>query len=196
MMWLPAVIRANLARLKWQAQGSGDVQLSIREAVAAEAEEIAAVRMAAANDLTLRYGMGLWSSNTTVNLVQLAMKHGRVIIAVSDGAIAGTLTLSKRKPWAIDKSYFTRVKTPIYLTNMAVDPRVQSKGVGRALLADADVRARTWPGGAGQAIRLDAFDAEAGAGQFYARCGYTNRGHIVFRNAPLIYFERLLPVTR
>ena len=168
------------------------MQLSIREAVAAEAEKIAAVRMAAANDLTLRYGMGLWSSNTTASSVMLAMKHGRVIIALRDGAIAGTLTLSKRKPWAIDKSYFTRVKTPIYLTNMAVHPGVQSQGVGRALLADADVRARTWPGGVGQAIRLDAFDADAGAGSFYAKCGYANRGHIVFRNAPLIYFERLI----
>lgn len=172
------------------------MQLSIREAVAAEAEAIAAVRMAAANELTRRYGPGLWSSNTTTNAVELAMKHGHVIIALHDGAIAGTLTLSKRKPWAIDKSYFTRVKTPIYLTNMAVDPRAQLQGVGRALLADADIRTRAWPGGAGQAVRLDAFDADAGAGPFYAKCGYVNRGHIVFRNAPLIYFERVLASDR
>lgn len=168
------------------------MQLTIREAIAAEAEAIAAVRMAAANDLTRRYGPGLWSSNTTANSVLLAMKHGRVIIALHNDAIAGTLTLSKRKPWAIDKSCFTRVKTPIYLTNMAVDPRAQFRGVGRALLADAETRARTWPGGAGHAIRLDAFDAEAGAGPFYAKCGYSDRGHVVFHNAPLIYFERLL----
>ena len=169
------------------------MQLSIREAVAAEAEEIAAVRMAAANDLTQRFGIGLWSSSTTTNLVMLAMKHGRVIIAANGPVIVGTLTLSKRKPWAIDKSYFTRVKTPIYLTNMAVIPDVQSQGVGRALLADADIRTRSWPGGAGQAIRLDAFDADAGAGGFYDRCGYRECGKIVFNSAPLIYFERLLP---
>lgn len=168
------------------------MQLSIREAVAAEAEEIAGVRMAAANELTRRFGMGLWSSNTTTNGVLLAMTYGRVIIATDADAIVGTLTLSKRKPWAIDKSYFTRVKTPIYLTNMAIHPRAQSQGVGRALLADADTRARTWPGGAGHAIRLDAFDADAGAGGFYERCGYRQRGKIVFKNAPLIYFERLL----
>ncbi len=168
------------------------MQLSIREAVAAEAEAIAAVRQAAANDLTRRYGLGLWSSTTTTHAVQLAMKHGRVIIAVDASTILGTLTLSKRKPWAIDKSYFTRVKTPIYLTNMAVDPHAQFKGVGRALLTDADARARTWPGGAGQAIRLDAFNADAGAGGFYEKCGYRERGRVVFKSAPLIYFERLL----
>ncbi|HOY76508.1 MAG TPA: GNAT family N-acetyltransferase [Hyphomonadaceae bacterium] len=177
-------------------EGTFDLQLSIREAVADEAEAIAAVRQAAANDLTRRYGPGLWSSNTTANVVMLAMKHGRVIIATDADAIVGTLTLSKRKPWAIDKSCFTRVKTPIYLTNMAVDPRAQFKGVGRALLADAEVRTLNWPGGSGQAIRLDAFDATAGAGPFYAKCGYSHRGHIVFSNAPLIYFERLLAPDR
>ena len=97
-----------------------------------------------------------------------------------------------RKPWAIDPGYFTRVKTPIYLTSMAIVPAFQRKGVGRTLLMDAEHRARTWREGPGQAIRLDAFDADAGAGGFYAKCGYTERGRTVFRTAPLIYFERLL----
>lgn len=168
------------------------MDLSIREAVAAEADEIAAVRVAAADDLTVRFGKGLWSSNTTANGVLFAMKRGRVIVAVREGVIVGTLTLSTYKPWAIDKSYFTRVKTPIYLTSMAIAPDAQGQGVGRAMLADADMRTRSWPGGPGHAIRLDAFDANAGAGDFYAKCGYQERGRAVFRTAPLIYFERLL----
>lgn len=168
------------------------MNLSIREAVAADAEEIAAVRRAAAADLTVTFGKGHWSSDTTAKGVELTMKHGRVIVATDAGAIIGTLTLSTRKPWAIDTSYFTRVKTPIYLTSMAIDPKAQRKGVGRAMLADADHRARAWPGNSGNAIRLDAFDANAGAGAFYARCGYTERGRTIFRTAPLIYFERLL----
>lgn len=168
------------------------MKLSIREAIAADAAEVAALRLAAANDLTARFGPGWWSSNTTENGVKLAMKRGRVIIATQAGAIVGTLTLSARKPWAINKSYFTSVKRPIYLTSMAVDPKEQGKGVGRALLADADGRVRNWAEGPGHAIRLDAFDASAGAGGFYAKCGYVERGRIVFRTAPLIYFERLL----
>lgn len=168
------------------------MKLSIREAVAADAAEIAALRVAAANDLTARFGQGHWSSNATENGVKLAMKRGRVIIATLAGTIVGTLTLSTRKPWAIDKSYFTPVKRPIYLTSMAVDPKEQGKGVGRALLADAEVRAATWPEAPGQAIRLDAFNADAGAGDFYVKCGYTERGRTVFRTAPLIYFEKLL----
>ena len=165
------------------------VDVSIRQAVVAEAAEIAAVRIAASEELTSRFGRGLWSSTTTEKGVLFAMKRGHVIVAVKDGAIVGTMTLSTFKPWAIDKSYFTKVKTPIYLTSMAIAPKAQRVGVGRALLAEADVLARAWPG---QAIRLDAFDADAGAGDFYARCGYVERGRTVFRTAPLIYFERLL----
>lgn len=168
------------------------MKLSIREAVAADAAEVAALRIAAANDLTTRFGQGWWSSNATENGVRLAMKRGRVIVATQADTIVGTLTLSTRKPWAIDKSYFTSVKRPIYLTSMAVDPKEQGKGVGRALLADADTRAAAWPEAPGQAIRLDAFDADAGAGAFYLKCGYIERGRAVFRTAPLIYFERLL----
>lgn len=165
------------------------VDVSIREAVVTEASEIAAVRIAAAEELTARFGRGLWSSNTTEKGVQFAMKRGRVIVAVKESAIVGTMTLSTFKPWAINKSYFTRVKTPIYLTSMAIAPQAQRQGVGRALLAEADVLVRRWPG---QAIRLDAFDADAGAGDFYVRCGYVERGRTIFRTAPLIYFERLL----
>jgi GNAT superfamily N-acetyltransferase len=166
--------------------------LSIREAVAADAAEVAALRVAAANDLTRRFGESFWSSSATEKGVLFAMKRGRVIIATRAGLIVGALTLSTRKPVAIDTAYFTRVKTPIYLTSMAIDPKAQGQGVGRAMLADADQRARHWPERRGDAIRLDAFDASAGAGGFYSKCGYEERGRVVFRTAPLIYFELLL----
>lgn len=166
--------------------------LSIREAIAADAEMIVAVRMAAARDLTARFGQGFWSSNTTEAGVLSAMKRGRTVVAVDGAEIVGTLTLSKKKPWAIDAGYFTRSRLPIYLTSMAVDPGSQGKGIGRAMLADVERRVRAWPEGPGDAIRLDAFDSDAGAGGFYAKCGYVERGRALFRAAPLIYFERLL----
>jgi GNAT superfamily N-acetyltransferase len=165
------------------------VKLSIRDGVSAEAEEIAALRVATAEDLTTRFGKGFWSSNATGEGVLLAMKRGRVMVATHAGTIIGTLTLSTWKPWAIDKSYFTRVDRPLYLTSMAVEPKRQGQGVGRALLAAAENEARSWPA---QAIRLDAFDADAGAGGFYARCGYREVGRTTFRSVPLIYYERML----
>jgi GNAT superfamily N-acetyltransferase len=63
---------------------------------------------------------------------------------------------------------------------------MQKQGVGRALLEEATKIAREWPA---DAIRLDAWDAKAGAGPFYAKCGYREVAHATYKTAPLIYFE-------
>ena len=48
---------------------------------------------------------------------------------------------------------------------------------------------------AAHAIRLDAYAGAAGAGEFYARCGYALRGRVVYRGNPLRYYEMLNPFT-
>lgn len=40
--------------------------------------------------------------------------------------------------------------------------------------------------------RLDAYDADAGAGSFYAKCGYQERERVIYRGTPLVYFELLI----
>jgi GNAT superfamily N-acetyltransferase len=187
------VTAASFPPARWQDAGRQPASRrnpAIRQAVESDAKEIAALRMAAAADLTQRFGSGFWSSNTTEKGVLQAMRRGKVLVAMDAGAIVGTLTLSTQKPWAIDASCFTPALRPVYLTSMAIAPALQNRGVGRAMLEAADTAARAWPG---QAIRLDAFDAEAGAGAFYVKCGYLEKGRAVFRGVPLIYFEKLLP---
>jgi GNAT superfamily N-acetyltransferase len=100
------------------------------------------------------------------------------------------LRLATKKPWAIDVGYFTPVKRPLYLTGMAVSVPHQGRGLGRQALDDARAVLRDWPG---DAIRLDAYDAKAGAGGFYASCGYRERGRVIYKGNPLVYYE-LLPV--
>ena len=114
------------------------------------------------------------------------MKVSRVIAARLSGVIVGTLTLQTRKPWAIDVAYFTPARKVVYLINMAVTPERQHSGVGRALLDEALAQSRTVPF---EAIRLDAYDGPAGAGEFYRRCGYTHVGGTAYRGVPLMYFE-------
>jgi hypothetical protein len=46
-----------------------------------------------------------------------------------------------------------------------------------------------WPG---DAIRLDAYDDKAGAGDFYRTCGFAEVGRASYRGAPLVYFEMML----
>jgi GNAT superfamily N-acetyltransferase len=117
------------------------------------------------------------------------MRHARVVIARKREIIVGTLRLANKKPWAIDVSYFTPVKKAIYLTSMAVLPKLQRQGIGRLLIEEAVAQARAWPA---DAIRLDAFDADAGADGFYARCSFRETARVVYKKNPLIYFELIL----
>ena len=154
-----------------------------------DAPELVVFHTAAAANLTKRFGHGFWSSAATERGVLANMRHARVLIARKGKTIVGTLRLANKEPWAIDVSYFTPVKKAIYLTGMAVTPKLQRHGIGRGLIEQAIEQARSWPA---DAIRLDAFDAVAGAEQFYARCGVRKVAHVIYRKNPLIFFEYVL----
>jgi len=167
---------------------AGDLRFST--ATAADAADIALLRTAVAERLTDEYGRGHWSGVVTDRIVLGGLERSRVLVARLGTTIVGTLRLATKKPWAIDASYFTKVDRPLYLTDMAVDPSVQRRGIGRQLLAEAAAIARAWPA---DAIRLDSYDAPAGAGPFYAKCGFGERGRVVYKGDPLVYYELLLP---
>jgi len=75
---------------------------------------------------------------------------------------------------------------------MAVTPQQQRGGIGRRCLDEAARVARAWPA---QSICLDAYDAPAGAGEFYAHCGYREAGRKVYLGVPLVYYECLIQST-
>ena len=154
-----------------------------------DASALAALHTAVSEDLTRRYGHGFWSSRTTERGVLHSIRSSQVVVAYTDKAIVGTFRLQTKKPWAIDTSYFTPAKTAIYLVGMAVIPDMQRKGIGGKLLREAIKQVQAWPA---DVIRLDAFDAAAGAGGFYAKCGFREVAHVVYKNDPLIYFELLV----
>jgi GNAT superfamily N-acetyltransferase len=72
---------------------------------------------------------------------------------------------------------------------MAVAPARQRQDVGRQLIEAAKKMTRDWPA---HAIRLDAYDGLAGAGPFYARCGFEEVGRVSYRSVPLVYYEWLV----
>ncbi len=166
--------------------------LTFRDATAADAPAIAALQNAAAGALTVRFGGGHWSGAVTERGVVHSLRHARVRIGRDGRRVLTVLRLATKKPWAIDVSYFTPVSRPLYLTGMAVSVAHQSRGLGRLALADARAVAVAWPA---DAIRLDAYDAEAGGGRFYATCGFQARGRVVYKGDPLAYYELLLRQT-
>ncbi len=167
----------------------GALRLRFRDAKEADVPLLAALHNRTAGALTARFGPGMWTSSTTERGVFLSLRHARVRVGLDGRRIVTSLRLAKKKPWAIDVAYFTPVKVPLYLTGMAVDVQHQGEGLGRIALEDARRVATEWPA---DAIRLDAWDAPAGAGGFYASCGYQERGHRVYKGNPLVYYELLL----
>lgn len=164
-------------------------QLRFETAAPEAADRIAALRTAAAHMLTVRYGRGHWSAPASTSAVLRDIATSRVHVAILEDRIVATFRLSTRKPWAIEVKHFTPARKPIYLTTMAVAPDAQGCGVGRRCVEEAIAAARRWPG---DAIRLDAYDAPAGAGAFYEKCGFREVGRGRYRATPLIFYERLL----
>ena len=165
------------------------MRLKLQLATPDHAAAIAALRLAVAEDLTARHGKGPWTSAGTDKGVLFAMRNAAVYVATRRNQVIATLTLCTKKPWAIDRKYFSPSKRPLYLVSMAVHPDWQRKGIGRQCVEEAKRLAKQWPG---DAICLDAYDASAGAGEFYRKCGFNEVGRATYRNALLIYFEMLL----
>ena len=163
--------------------------LTFRDATLADVAVIAALQNAAAGALTARFGAGHWSMLTTERGAAHAQRHARVRLGRDGRRVLTVLRLATKKPWAIDATYFTPVKRPLYVTGMTVSVAAQGQGLGRRAMEDARRVAKTWPA---DAIRLDAYDATAGAGAFYERCGFTERGRVVYKGVPLVYYETLL----
>jgi GNAT superfamily N-acetyltransferase len=165
--------------------------LRLDPALPDDASELARLRTAVADQLTRDFGSGHWSTPVSENGQARAIEQGRVFVARRRGRIVATLRLATKKPWAIDADYFTKVPRSLYLTDMAVGPDFQRRGIGRECMAEAERLARQWPA---DAIRLDAYDAAAGAGPFYEKCGLREMGRVVYRQNPLIYYELLLGI--
>jgi len=165
-------------------------RISFARASVGDAPGLVVLYNAVARHLTERYGKGHWSSETSERGVLSMMRTSAVIVGRSRGRLIATFRLATKKPWAIDVKYFTPCTKPLYLLNMAVEPARQRHGVGRRCLDEAMTVARAWPA---DAIRLDAYDAAAGAGDFYRMCGFREVGRASYRQVPLIYFEITVP---
>ena len=165
------------------------MHVELKMATAAEAAAIAALRLAVAEHLTKRYSHGHWSSGGTEKAVRFDMRNSKLYCATHQDKLIASLRLDTKKPWAIDKKYFSASKQPLYLLSMAVHPDWQRQGIGRLCMDEVK---RICKSASADAIRLDAYDADAGAGEFYSKCGFQEVGRVTFRNCPLIYFEMLL----
>lgn len=168
-------------------------RLSFALATPEDAAEIAALHTAAAIALTERFGPGHWSNEGSERGIIVSLRKqprfSQLWVARRGKRIVGSFRLATMKPWAIDRTKFPPARKPLYLTGMVVDPRAQGQGIGRSCVERMIEAARAWPA---DAIRLDAYDHAAGAGEFYARCGFREVERVVYRGDPLVYYDMSL----
>jgi len=164
----------------------GPLLVTLEKAHAADVAAIAALRTAAAERLTRDFGPGHWSAGGTESGVIRDMSTPGLFVVRSGDRLIATLRLAAKKPWAIDPAHFAASRSPLYLTSMVVAPDRQRQGIGRGCMMAAVQIARDK---AADAIRLDAYDAAAGAGKFYEKCGFREVARVIYRETPLVYYE-------
>ena len=155
-----------------------------------DAAAIAALRLAAARELTAHFGPGTWSfAAESESGVRAEIQTSRAYLAREGASIIATLQLSTKNPWLGEIHGFTPRVRPWYLTSMAVKPERQRQGIGRKCLNDVKRIAVELKA---DAIRLDSYDAPAGAGGFYRACGFREIARQPYHGTPLIFFELLV----
>jgi GNAT superfamily N-acetyltransferase len=176
------------------------MKVTIAEASQDDVAEILALRLAVGARMQERYGDDRWAPPITEGSVRRLFKGPRtrksdgetlikIIVGKSRGEIVALTRMQTKKPWAFDLKYFRSGAKALYLGDVEVSPKCQGQGIGTQLMAAVIDHARAWPA---DAVRTSAYDGAAGAGAFYARCGFRETGRVTYRKVPMIYFEMIL----
>lgn len=165
------------------------MRVKLQPAVADDAESIAALRNAVADDLTFRHGRGPWTAYATTAAVLLDLRNSRLHVALHRGEVIASLVLATRRPWAVAAPSATQAERPLYLCALAVAPECQRQGIGRACLEAAVGIARR---AKADAVHLCAFAHAAGNGEFFRRTGWREIDCVSVHGAPCLCFERLV----
>ena len=167
-----------------------DNKLSYRRTHVSDAATVRGLRAAAAEELMRRCGEGHWSEVFTVATIKKHLAEKAVFLVDLDVTPVATFELHTNKPFWYSTAWFAEPDAPaFYLLHMAVLPARQRHGIGRHIMSEIEDMAR---GQGHRAVRFDAYDALAGAGAFYQKCGYELVHSGSFNGVPLEYYEKLL----
>lgn len=165
-------------------------KLACRVATFVDARTIESIRRAAAADLTARFGVGAWSSVTSLRRIQQLAGRGQIYLVEEARVPVATFLLADRRPPFCRLDWFADRKAPAcYMRHFAVHPERQGRGVGRLVLAEIERLARAR---GAEALRFDAYRGEAGAGPFYAKCGYAHVHSGSVEGVALDFYEKRL----
>lgn len=163
---------------------------SIRLAAPGEIAGIYKLSVAAASDLVDKYGQGRWRVAAARKTLKRNQQSDSLFVIVKDAVIVGTFCFTTKKAGFYRRGWFAFPDDPAgYLLNMAIAPQHQRQGIGREVMNHIDQLARSMKL---LAVRFDAYEANAGAGGFYRKCGYQLVHVGKVGDVGLEYYEKVL----
>ncbi len=151
------------------------------------AKHIRDIAQACAIDLTQAYGEGHWSKVRSLQTVRRNIEKKDVYLCRLNSTPVATFALSAKKPVFISAKLFSKPDEPYaWLTDLYVHPDYQRKGIGKKCMAAIRKllrsQERKW-------LRFDAYDAKAGACEFYLKCDCTLIGKATASGTKLLVYE-------
>jgi ribosomal protein S18 acetylase RimI-like enzyme len=114
--------------------------------------------------------------------IREAITDGNLYVFVVDENIIGSVVLDEWQSPEWDPINWQETESPVLVIHaLAIDPRLQGRGYGAALLRACEQLASEHGYGC---VRLDVFAGNPAARRLYEQHGYQVRGQVLFRSKP------------
>jgi GNAT superfamily N-acetyltransferase len=149
--------------------------------------EAHALAVRGAERIARDFGPGHWSRASSLRAWKGHIGLKDVYLAEQGGRAVAVFKLRAKKPHWVPKKRFAEPDARcLWLTDFYVDPDHLRRGIGRACMEE--VRRIAAKAGC-RWVRFDAYDAAAGAGAFYEKCGCVMVDRTALRGVKLLIFE-------
>ncbi|MBN1673947.1 MAG: GNAT family N-acetyltransferase [Kiritimatiellae bacterium] len=156
---------------------AGGVSFEIRRYEPADHDAVWHLHNVALNAVGAHAGNGAWDADLHAVESVYLNGTGEFLVAVQDGAVVGMGALRHRDA------------THAEIKRIRVDPSCQRQGIGCAILAELEKRAKAL---GYRVLRLDTTTRQAGAQRFYEKNGFVPTGRSTHGLFELILYEKRL----
>lgn len=158
-------------------------------------DDLYAIVLDCGEDMYARLGLDHWRPPTPIHVFRSHAERKQMYAVMREGRAVATFTLSPDPPEPYPPSAWADTRhRAVYLTKLAVHPRLQGTGLGRWCVRRIEQAALQW---GFDAVRFDALTRNTPLLEFYDRLGYRRRGDMrvldeIGREWDITLYEKVL----
>lgn len=166
-------------------------ELVIHRASPADAETLYSILVECGLEMRDRLGLTHWVPAYPRDPFEQHVQKGTAYsVELGSGRLVATFTASRDAPDYLDLSLWPNGAEPsFYLSQLAVSPKLQGRGIGRACIAAVERLALEH---GCRSIRLDAAESHAGLLDWYLKLGYRESCRYEAFGTRMVGFEKLV----